>query len=225
MSATPFHFLRAITKDTIAALSGAASILLLFLGLWLPPNLFRDSVFILSGLSVLWAAYRVWADERNNLVALSGEYGQLQQSANEASTELQRAHGMNAGHTATIEALQTEIARLKTSPFDEELRAHADSAIASLTYMQRDFVRFLLLKGGTVRGDVVFLACTNQVGLDLNLLTRPAIERGLVNRTDDHITGYPTFTVNQSMSAVLKILLFPRKDKEGNAQPFFNGVV
>jgi len=224
MSATPVQFLRAITKDTIAALSGAASILLLFLGLWLPPNLFRVAVFILSGLSVLWAAYRVWADERNKFVTLSDEYGQLQRSANEADAELQKVRGVNAGQAATIEALQAEVARLKTSPFDEELEAHANSAITSLTYMQRDFVRFLLLKGGTVRGDVVSLACTNQVGLDLNLLTRPAIERGLVDRTDDHIAGYPTFTVNQSMSAVLKTLLFPRKGKEGNSQPFFSGV-
>src|ERR1017187_4845102 len=66
--AMPLQFLRAITKNTIATLSGAMSIILLFFGLWLPANQYKDAVFIFAGLSILWAAYRVWVDERSRAI-------------------------------------------------------------------------------------------------------------------------------------------------------------
>ena len=132
---------------TLAALSGVVSIILLFTGLWLPSNQYKDAVFILAGLSVLWAAYSVWVDERNRMLSLSEEHRQLQQRASESSDALEEGRRVTATHVASIDALQRVVARLSARPFDEGQRAHAKSLIALLNYMQRDLLRFLLLRG------------------------------------------------------------------------------
>jgi hypothetical protein len=224
MLPTPLHFLKAIANDAVAIFSGIVSVALLFLGLWLPSNDYRVAVFILAGLSVLLAGYRVWADERNRWLSLSQEHQRLQQQAIDTSAALEAERGVSARYLEDIDALKADVARLRVRPFDDELKAHASSVLSSLTYMHRDLLRLLLVKGGSARGDVVFRACTNSVGLDLNLLTRPMTDSGVVTRKDDYNEGYPTFTVVPNLIEVLKELLFPRKDKEGNAKPFFNGL-
>lgn len=117
---------------------------------------------------------------------------------------------------------QKQAAASTVGPFDQLQRTHVSDVLASLNYIQRDFLRFLLLKGGTARGDVVFTARANDQPLDLNSLTRHVLEKGLATQTEDRMNGYSTFAVNERMAEQLKGLLFPRE--EGNDTPFFNGI-
>lgn len=89
--------------------------------------------------------------------------------------------------------------------------------------MHRDLLRSLLLKGGTALGDVIFNALTNKESRpDMTALYRTLKERGLLTQTDDRLAGYSTFTVNESLTDVLKGLLFPRQEE--NDTPFFSGI-
>jgi len=111
----------------------------------------------------------------------------------------------------------------QSSPFDEHQNTHARGLIDSLNYMQRDLLRLLLLKGGSARGDVISFASTNSAGTtDFNQLILPLTRNGLITRTDDHLEGYSTYTVNEGMTEVLKRLLIPRT--EANDTPFFEGI-
>ena len=219
--ASPWQLIRAIAKDTTARLTGGASIILLFFGILTPPNLYRDAVFILSGLSVVWAVYKVWADERNRLLSLSEEHRQLQQRASETSVALEVAQKANVEHLARTETLQREVARLNVRPFDEGQKAHAKSLIGRLDSTRRDLLRFLLLRGGSARADVLSSAGL-MADVNLHQLSAPLVSLGLINRTEDPLSGYPTFAVMTGMNHVLRELLFPRD--ETNGTPYFEGI-
>jgi hypothetical protein len=117
--ATPVQFFRAITKNTIATLSGAMSIILLFFGLWLPANQYKDAVFIFAGLSILWAAYRVWVDERSRAIEfekhldepnLAATIDQCYQSSQAPLRLLLRLHVVNKSPArTTVKGTQLEI--------------------------------------------------------------------------------------------------------------------
>lgn len=111
----------------------------------------------------------------------------------------------------------------KLSMFDEHLGKHTRTLLESVNCMQRDFMRLLLLQGGTARSDVISTSVANPTGgIDYNMLTQPLILKGLIARVDDHTKGHSTFFINDTMAEALKHLLFPRS--EDNGTPFFNGI-
>jgi hypothetical protein len=116
-------------------------------------------------------------------------------------------------------ALSKDALRLR---FDEVQKSHISELLAPLNYMQRDLLRFLLLQGGTVRGDVILAAYTKTQPRDLNGLSRPLRDKGLLAQTEDRIGGYVTYTVNEPQTDVLRALLFPRQEE--NDTPFFSGI-
>jgi hypothetical protein len=109
-----------------------------------------------------------------------------------------------------------------TASFDELQKDHVRDLLQPATYIQRDLLRFLLLKGGAVRGDVISNANVHGGGMDWNALTQSLKMRGLLTQADDFQTGYSTYSVNETLVDVLKSLLFPRD--EGNDTPFFSGI-
>jgi len=52
-------------------MSGGASVVLAFLAVFLPAKLSKDALFCAAGSCILYAAYGIWAVERNNLAALA----------------------------------------------------------------------------------------------------------------------------------------------------------
>ena len=70
-SANFIGFLRALTVSWKTVMSGTASVALTFLAIVLPANQYKAALFVAAGVSILWAAYEVWANERNHVVAVS----------------------------------------------------------------------------------------------------------------------------------------------------------
>jgi hypothetical protein len=152
---------------------------------------------------------------------LSEEHRQLQQRASETSVALEEAQKINADHLAQIGTLQGDVTRLSARPFDEGQKAHAKSLIGRLDSTRRDLLRFLLLRGGSARSDVLSSAGT-MADVNLHQLSMPLVSLGLINRTEDHLSGFPTFAVMTGMNDVLRELLFPRD--EVNQTPYFEGI-
>jgi len=111
---------------------------------------------------------------------------------------------------------------LRLSAFDEDLGKHAHTLLESFSYMQRDLLRLLLLKGGSARIDVIFTAVADPAGFVFNSFAQAVVQSGLISRTEDHINGYATVEINRTMADPLKRLLFPRN--EGNSTPFFKDI-
>jgi len=110
---------------------------------------------------------------------------------------------------------------LNVRPFDEGQKAHAKSLIGLLDSTRRDLLRFLLLRGGSARADVLSSAGL-MADVNLHQLSAPLVSLGLINRTEDPLSGYPTFAVMTGMNHVLRELLFPRD--ETNGTPYFEGI-
>ena len=109
------------------------------------------------------------------------------------------------------------------SPFEDERLRHIRTLLESLRCDQRDFLRAILLKGGSVRSDVISQAWMNLTGgIDFNGLCSAPQSGGLVTRKDNHMDGHPTFTIPNPMVKSLQELLFPRA--EGNNNPHFKGL-
>lgn len=110
--------------------------------------------------------------------------------------------------------------------FNEQQNAHTKALTDPLTTVHRDLLRLLLLKGGSVRGDVLARASTNGMAdTNINELVRPLEQSGLITRDEDGITGYSTFTVNSGLAEGLKRTLFPRDAKQdSDSRPFFTGI-
>ena len=104
---------------------------------------------------------------------------------------------------------------------DEPQKNHVDELLRSVGCVQRDLLRFLLLKGGIARADVVARARTIKSALEMNGLCGPLERNSLVTRTPDHKYGYSTLAVNERMIEVLPKSLFPREEDD---PPFFEGI-
>jgi hypothetical protein len=117
-----------------------------------------------------------------------------------------------------------ESSQVTVDQFDKEQELHWRSVLDSMTYMQRDLIRFLLLKGGTATGQVIYSGTTNVQGsVDVHGLSRPLIENGLATMTTDNFKGTASFAITDEVKETLKKLLFPRD--EGNDTPYFKGIV
>lgn len=110
---------------------------------------------------------------------------------------------------------------IKTPVIDESQKNHADDLLRSVGCMQRDLLRFLLLKGGIARADVIARARTIKNSLEMNGLCGPLEQNSLLTRTPDHKYGYSTLAVNERMIEVLTQSLFPRDEDD---PPFFEGI-
>jgi hypothetical protein len=104
---------------------------------------------------------------------------------------------------------------------DEFQKTQADELLRSVSCVQRDLLRFLLLKGGSARADVIARARTTKNPLDMNSLCGPLELKGLLNRTADRENGSSTLAVNERMSDVLRESLLPRDEDD---PPFFEGI-
>jgi len=99
---------------------------------------------------------------------------------------------------------------------------HTRTLIESFTSMHRDTLRFLLLKGGSARNNVISPALSNPAGgIDFNALTKPLIEGGLMERSDDPMNGYSDFSIKSDLKDLLQRILFPRQEEK---PPFFKGI-
>lgn len=104
---------------------------------------------------------------------------------------------------------------------DEVQKNHVDELLRSVGCVQRDLLRFLLLKGGIARADVVARSRTTKNSLEMNGLCGPLEQNSLLTRTPDHKYGYSTLAVNERMIEVLPKSLFPREEDD---PPFFEGI-
>jgi hypothetical protein len=113
-----------------------------------------------------------------------------------------------------MEALKSEVKRLSVRPYDLQKLEFTRTVTDPLQYFERDLLRFLILNGDS-RGDAIILAVTGSSGgLDLNTVSRAPIHLGLVSRTEDHLTGHSTFSLNPAHREVLKDLLLPRSESK-----------
>jgi hypothetical protein len=104
--------------------------------------------------------------------------------------------------------------KLSVKAFDQQKLAHVRSLLNPLQYFERDLLRFLLVNGDS-RGDAISLAATNAPGgFELNSVSKTPVQRGLIHRTDSHLTGYSTFSLNPNLVDTLGILLFPRMEEK-----------
>ena len=110
---------------------------------------------------------------------------------------------------------------IETPIIDESQKNHVDDLLRSVGCLQRDLLRFLLLKGGIARADVIARARTIKNALEMNGLCGPLEQNSLLTRTPDHKYGYSTLAVNERMIEVLTASLFPRDEDD---PPFFEGI-
>ena len=110
---------------------------------------------------------------------------------------------------------------IETPVIDEPQKNHVDELLRSVGCVQRDLLRFLLVKGGIARADVVAKARTIKSALEMNGLCGPLERNSLVTRTPDHKYGYSTLAVNERMVEILPKSLFPREEDD---PPFFEGI-
>lgn len=111
--------------------------------------------------------------------------------------------------------------QLKTPAIDEFQKNHVDELLRSVGCVQRDLLRFLLLKGGIVRGDVIARARTIKNALEMNGLCGPLEQNSMLRRTPDHKNGLSTLAVNERMIETLRSALFPRDEDD---PPFFEDI-
>jgi hypothetical protein len=106
--------------------------------------------------------------------------------------------------------------------FSNIQETHTRSLVESLAWMQRDMLRFLLLKGGSAKNNVISPALSNPTGgIDFNSLTQPLIQDGFLERSDDLTSGYSDFSIKSELRGLLQRILFPRREEK---PPYFNGI-
>lgn len=120
-------------------------------------------------------------------------------------------------------ALMDKIARLQPNPMEEQRLHLARKMVSELSWIERDVVRFLLLNGDC-RVDVIFRAMEKrwQGSTDVGILCQGPVNKGLLTRVDDHMSGYATISVKPTWRDILPAALLPR-DEEGHP-PFFDGL-
>jgi hypothetical protein len=120
---------------------------------------------------------------------------------------------------AGVPQLKTPI--IEAPIIDESQKNHVDDLLRSVGCVQRDLLRFLLLKGGIARADVIARARTIKNALEMNGLCGPLEQNSLLRRTADQKYGHSTLAVDERMIEILKETLFPREEDD---PPFFEGI-
>jgi len=114
----------------------------------------------------------------------------------------------------------SKLSQYESNYFNDAQKDHLSNLLESMTYIQRDLLRYLLLQGGTARGDVISNGKTDKnAPMDWNALTGALKAKGLLEQVDDRMNGHSMYTVNEQLANVIRQLLFPRE--EGNDTPFF----
>jgi len=159
--------------------------------------------------------------EELNGSGLSAIYESMQQFRDDFEHHL--ALEMNQPRYRWLEVLDRTAAdsQVKTPAIDEFQKNYVDELLRSVGCVQRDLLRFLLLKGGIARADVIARARTIKNALEMNGLCGPLEQNSLLTRTPDHKYGYSTLAVNERMIEVLPKSLFPREEDD---PPFFEGI-
>jgi hypothetical protein len=112
-----------------------------------------------------------------------------------------------------------EINRLKARPYDEERARLAKDTLGQLNLVERDFLRFVLLRPG-VTAHIVNAAAILDGGLLSGTIAKLARE-GLVNREEDNVRGWVHYSVSQNWTPMFQDFLFPRQENQG---PVFRGL-
>jgi hypothetical protein len=137
-----------------------------------------------------------------------------EQSVASLETRLHQEQLANGNLLAEVQKLKQQVATLSVKPYDEQKLVYARSQLSSLRYFERDLLRFLLVNGDS-RGDAISLAATNTPGgFELGSLSHVPVQRGLIHRAEDHLSGYSTFSLNRDLRDVLKDVLFPRVEEK-----------
>lgn len=131
------------------------------------------------------------------------------------------AHGYEVADKANQSKANTQPAE---TPFVKTQQEHTLELLKSLHHSQRDLLRLLLLKGGSVDGGVVSNARSGIGSIDFNGLVPPLKRKGLLTQEHDNLLGTMTLTVNASIADSLKSLLFPRDALDKSDAPYFAGV-
>ena len=100
------------------------------------------------------------------------------------------------------------------SAFELLQTKHIQEALQSLTFLQRDFLRLLLVKGGEIRNEVYSHALKPQQTMDWNGSNAPLVKRGFITTETDFHSGTTTVTVTASLRNALATELFPRKEEQ-----------
>lgn len=99
---------------------------------------------------------------------------------------------------------------------------HTLELLKSLHNSQRDLLRLLLLKGGSLDGDTLANARSGLGSTDFDGLFVPLKQRALLFLMQDH--GEMTVLVNSNIADSLKKFLFPRHALDGNTPAYFHGL-
>jgi hypothetical protein len=143
---------------------------------------------------------------RHKLVAAEDSVKDLlkaQELVESLESQLRQERRDNASLSGDVSTLRDEVKRLGVKPYTEAQMHYAQSLLNSMTFYERDTLRFLLLHGD-VRGDALYTASTSPIGHFDYAWAKVATERGLIQRTDSHLTGYSTFILNKEMREVCK---------------------
>jgi len=116
-------------------------------------------------------------------------------------------------------AQRAEIARLEVRPYDEQRQNLAETILDDLSPLERDLLRFLLLRHGA-NARVVHEAAI--VGADTVATTIVKRARAdIIVREEDSLRGSVHLSIRQPWVTVFEDSLFPRN--EGH-DPFFRGI-
>jgi hypothetical protein len=184
-------YLHAFSSDWLTGMSGPLSVPFAALALWVPSASQKAVWACLAVLSVLFASYRVWRNERRY-----------------ASAQLEAI--MSAKDTE-IESLKAERDSLKRRPYDEEHRQLAESKVNKLSEVSKDLVCFLLHHGKT-EAEELRKHCQHDP--EFNDAVQRAREAGLVLNTQTGNPGRSSvlyfWEVNPQFETVLRDLLGKR---------------
>jgi hypothetical protein len=164
-----------------------------------------------SGLSTIYENMQQFRDDFEHHLAL--EMNQPRYRWLEISD---RTTGVSQPKTPVVADPQP-----KTPVVDEIQKSHVDELLRSVGCVQRDLLRFLLLKGGIARADVIARGRTIKNPFEMNGLCGPLEQNRLLTRTPDHKYGHSTLAVNDRMIEILPKSLFPREEDD---PPFFEGI-
>ena len=160
--------------------------------------------------------------EELNGSGLSAVYENMQQFRDDFEHQLTLQ--MNQPRYRWLEVLdRTADSQVKTpAPAPDDFQKnYIDELLRCVSCVQRDLLRFLLLKGGIARADVIARSRTIKDALEMNALCSLLEQHNLLTRTADPKYGHSTLAVNERMIEVLPKSLFPREEDD---PPFFAGI-
>jgi len=181
-------------------------------------------------LAFIVATFRVFCDQLDAQDELTAECKKYEQNLTElrgAAESNEMKHREDAQELENLRkvaaALMEEVARLQPNPVEEQRLRLARKMLSELSWIERDLVRFLLLSGDS-RIDVIFRAMNRswQGSTDIGILCQGPVNKGLLTRVDDHMSGYATISIKPTWREILPAVLLPRDEED--KPPFFDGI-